>query len=1112
MDWGPAMSAPDPSLHESQLKTGIDFGDELLRNPRWTLALTMHERVEQLRSRCAERQPVRVDDTRARQRVEQWRSQHVLGTAAELSDPVELHRCTEEEFGAILGEDSQELRAAPSWLQELHAAYFSSSEDRRRAVPRRPPRRRLNSRFGVVVERPIEVGVGRLCRRALRLRHSTPSAPFEPDEAAGVLLNPLLLRLDLLLSGPLVVELHAARLSGELAGRTPSSRFQAFLSKLETPQGAFRVFLEYPVLARLVATALEDWLKTSTEFLGRLCADWEALVETFGLEASDRLADIEVVGDRHRQGRAVIVATFTSGVKIVYKPRPMAVDRHFQHLVRWVNQRLDHPQFRVIAIVDRGAYGWAEFVEQRPCQTEQELRRFYRRHGAYLALLYALAAVDCHYENVIAAGEHPVVVDLESLFHTHSPSRAGLSGVDRVAAASVNRSVLRVGLLPRCELVGDDIVDLTGMGAFSGQQVPIPVPDWEKTGTDVMHRVLRRGENTRVQSQPSERVSHLELVRFADDVVIGFSDVYKTLERDREFLLSEDGLVRRFADDITRCILRPTYEYGLLLQSSYHPHFLTDGLNRDRRFDRLLGRSEAWPEWLSIVDAERTDLWRGDIPLFATRPRSRHLWTSSGDRIPDFLAESGLEVVTNRLQDFSREDLERQCWMIRAAISAASFTSESMAFPACIGAVRDRPAEPRELVEAATAVGDRLAALAIRSSGEATWIGIKSREGAVWWVDPVGCELYDGLAGVALFLAYLAEITASDHFYILAREAAASFVRQLESEGAMLGIGAFSGLAGPVYALAHLASLWNEPELLGQALRLSRQVRAGIAVEGRCDVVAGLAGAIVPLLHLFRLTRERWVLQAAIDCGDRLVHTAIPMEEGVAWPPPVPTWPPLGGFAHGATGIAWSLLELASAASERPFLDAALGGMAYERTLFSHKIQNWRDLRELPRLLLSQQTSEGNFMSHWCHGSAGIGLARIAALRTIDDDVTAREAEVAIRTTLRTGFGTNHSLCHGDLGNADLLLVAQAAGLSVRREETIDLASRILASIEMRGPLSGLPLGTESPGMMMGLSGIGYGLLRLAEPQRVPSVLLLEPPLQLPPAPGRSPSPAHSWW
>jgi hypothetical protein len=44
------------------------------------------------------------------------------------------------------------------------------------------------------------------------------------------------------------------------------------------------------------------------------------------------------------------------------------------------------------------------------------------------------------------------------------------------------------------------------------------------------------------------------------------------------------------------------------------------------------------------------------------------------------------------------------------------------------------------------------------------------------------------------------------------------------------------------------------------------------------------------------------------------------------------------------------------------------------------------------------------------------------------------------------------------------------------------------------GWVTGVPLGVETPGLMTGLAGIGYELLRLAAPERVPSVLLLAPP------------------
>jgi lantibiotic modifying enzyme len=43
------------------------------------------------------------------------------------------------------------------------------------------------------------------------------------------------------------------------------------------------------------------------------------------------------------------------------------------------------------------------------------------------------------------------------------------------------------------------------------------------------------------------------------------------------------------------------------------------------------------------------------------------------------------------------------------------------------------------------------------------------------------------------------------------------------------------------------------------------------------------------------------------------------------------------------------------------------------------------------------------------------------------------------------------------------------------------------------------PADIESPGLMTGLAGIGYGLLRQAEPDRPPSILTLEGPRPMAP-------------
>jgi lantibiotic modifying enzyme len=61
--------------------------------------------------------------------------------------------------------------------------------------------------------------------------------------------------------------------------------------------------------------------------------------------------------------------------------------------------------------------------------------------------------------------------------------------------------------------------------------------------------------------------------------------------------------------------------------------------------------------------------------------------------------------------------------------------------------------------------------------------------------------------------------------------------------------------------------------------------------------------------------------------------------------------------------------------------------------------------------------------------------------------------------------------------------------------QTVDkLANQIIASMKKYGWLCGAPLGVESPALMNGLASICYGLLRLADPDRVPSVLTLSPP------------------
>src|SRR5205085_438597 len=114
------------------------------------------------------------------------------------------------------------------------------------------------------------------------------------------------------------------------------------------------------------------------------------------------------------------------------------------------------------------------------------------------------------------------------------------------------------------------------------------------------------------------------------------------------------------------------------------------------------------------------------------------------------------------------------------------------------------------------------------------------------------------------------------------------------------------------------------------------------------------------LLCLHGCTPSPQILATAVQCGDLLLARARPMppspsplppggrgegEGAVGWDWPYPSCGPLTGYSHGAAGIAWALLELAARAGADRFRPAALGAIAYERSLFSAEAGNWPDLR-----------------------------------------------------------------------------------------------------------------------------------------------------------------------
>jgi lantibiotic modifying enzyme len=247
------------------------------------------------------------------------------------------------------------------------------------------------------------------------------------------------------------------------------------------------------------------------------------------------------------------------------------------------------------------------------------------------------------------------------------------------------------------------------------------------------------------------------------------------------------------------------------------------------------------------------------------------------------------------------------------------------------------------------------------------------------------------------------------------------------------------------------------------------------------------------LVALSQLVEDPALLETAAIAGDELIAAAERSTGGWLWPDPRrASMHGLCGFAHGAAGIGHALLELWKASGQTRFRDAGTGAFDYERSWFDRR-GTWPDLREIERR--AGRDVPAPPAPTWCNGVPGIALSRLRATRLLESEAVRQDAHAALALTrehvaeLSSRAPDDFSLCHGAAGAADVLLyAADASGLAERIGVIgIECHHRPASSFPC-----GIPYG-ETPGLFIGLAGIGLFYLRLFDP-RIPTALVIHRP------------------
>ena len=526
----------------------------------------------------------------------------------------------------------------------------------------------------------------------------------------------------------------------------------------------------------------------------------------------------------------------------MYKPKGLETEEAYSHLTEWINLRGPSLDLKGLHVLSRPDYGWVEFVEHSAPANGVERTRFYHRSGMLLCLFYVLGSTDVHSENLIAAGEHPVLVDAETLITPSLDQDEGgeeKAWAESKAMRQMNTSVLHVGMLPWWRSSGPGMAhDLSALGGVGGEEVV--AAEWQGMETDNLERRVVTGRLPRKGNVPFGAGQEANPTLYVEDITAGFREMYKFLLSHRDALLESNSPFDKLARAPMRLVFRDTSTYFSILKNSMDASLLRDGAERSIHLEllsRVLLVSDSNARFVPFLKAEKHSLTDLDIPFFTIHPQSRAMDPGHGQTIENCFKQAGYESVRERLLQLGDQNLEEQVSIIRGSFWAKSATQRSETPSLAMGlmtAVEHAEPTPDDLIEEAIRIAHLLQQKAIRGDDHSfTWLSVTSQPNAqAYQFGPTGAGLFDGLAGIALFLAALESLKPGGEFRELAVGTLVPMRRALSSweklfpkksksfvQTPTLGL---TGLGSIIYALARVGKLLEDEAVLETAQMAAR--------------------------------------------------------------------------------------------------------------------------------------------------------------------------------------------------------------------------------------------------------------------------------------------------
>ena len=410
------------------------------------------------------------------------------------------------------------------------------------------------------------------------------------------------------------------------------------------------VLTEHPLFLKNIKHKMELYHSLIIDILEKFRID-----KPFINENNCIITDIKIdLGDSHNHGQTVAIV-YTNKKRILDKPKDLTNDCFFYDCLAFINNHLnisyEYPNIMVC-----NNYSWQSFVHQKKCQNISDLQNYYYSLGTQAFLLYLLNANDMHFENLIASGNSPIFIDLETILQTVIDS-------PKLNYTNSYASVLDTLLFDFSDY--ESTMEKIG-GTTNRKNMPVynvSVVNANNDNISIVESVnnLKNSSDNIPRNKCNESV---EIYEMKNEFFAGFKDSYKLIIDNKKKILKTLNKYKSF--DI-RMVLRPTTVYANFVEYFKQVR----GEDETQILNILENSINTYKKNKEIASYELNCLKNWDIPLFKVNLNSTNLVSVDGElKIDNFFKLNPKENLIKKINCLNLNDLDRQCFTLDLAIDA----------------------------------------------------------------------------------------------------------------------------------------------------------------------------------------------------------------------------------------------------------------------------------------------------------------------------------------------------------------------------------------------------------------------------------------------------------